>query len=103
MRSFDQTMICYHKVKASIEGIEIFELTYESFIENPFGMIRKIYEKLEIDNFDEIKNKLRSFLDSNLDIKGIIYKQSQEEKELIMQNWNRHILYWKKLREMEQD
>jgi hypothetical protein len=98
LRSYNETMNCYHNAKASLPGITVYELTYECLMEEPIVQFMKICQKFGIEDSDSLSSSLTHFIDSNRDYNPGKYELTKTEKEMIMQKWQSHISYWEKLR-----
>ncbi len=73
---------------------QIIEIKYEDLIANPLDELSKIYNYLNLGDFEQVKNKVETYLYSLNDYKVGNYEISKKDKELIYSRWNETIDRW---------
>lgn len=70
---------------------QLCEVHYEELVKDPIGQIRRIYEQLELGEFDEILPALREYVAAQKDYKTNRYEISPEVRAQIGRRWRRYI------------
>ncbi len=94
---FDMYKKMYRQFYKDIETISkenIIEIKYEILIDNPLNELEKIYEFLELGNFESIKPLIVEYLDSLSDYEVGKYNISKRDFQRIYSNWYETIDRW---------
>lgn len=67
------------------------ELKYEDLVADPVGELRKIYEHLELGDFEPVKPAIEAYQAAKADYKTKRYEQSAEERDLITAQWGEYV------------
>ena len=73
---------------------QIIEIKYEDLIANPLSELEKLYGHFNLGKFEEVKDKIQSYLDTLADYKVSSYEISQKDKEMIYSKWHETIDRW---------
>jgi len=92
---YKEMMTDYFKDKDLIPEDNLVEVKFEDLEENPIEELIKIYNKLEIENYDIAKPKFENYLDSIKGYKKNSYQFSPIKISEIEKNWNFTINKWK--------
>ncbi len=84
----------FYKDLNDIPKNQIIEIKYEDLIANPIPELEKIYKELSIGNYEDIRSKIETYLDSLSDYKVGKYKISAKDKKRIYSHWHETIDRW---------
>jgi len=84
----------YFKEKELIPEGNLTEVRYEDFVSNPLKEIKRIYEELDLKNFEKAKNDFIKFIEEQKKIKAHEYVIGKEDKERIYNYWKLTIDEW---------
>jgi hypothetical protein len=73
----------YYEEKKIIKKSNLCEVKYEEFLEKPLNELERIYNQIEIPNFDIKKEIFKNYIDSQSTIKIHNYEHHREKKDLI--------------------
>ncbi|OLS32710.1 MAG: hypothetical protein HeimAB125_06020 [Candidatus Heimdallarchaeota archaeon AB_125] len=94
---FDLYLEFYDKFYQDFDSIpkdQIIELKYEDLISKPMEELEKIYEQLNLGDFELVNGKIQTYLDSLTGYQVGNYKISKKDKELIYSKWHETIDRW---------
>ncbi|MHA1865211.1 MAG: sulfotransferase family protein [Candidatus Heimdallarchaeaceae archaeon] len=83
----------YEDIQNLPEGHYV-EVKYEDLVANPLENLKRIYDKLSLGDFNEVKLIISSYLDSIKEFKAASYSIPPEEKEKITTEWIDMIEKW---------
>ncbi len=69
----------------------IAEVRYEDLVRDPIGVIRKVYERLELGGFDQALPALEQYVDAHKDYKTNIHEISEETRAEVERYWGAYI------------
>jgi hypothetical protein len=87
MNLYTQMFKRYKTDRRLIPKGNLIELKYNDFIKNPFNNLIKIYENLNLENFDSSEKKIRIYLKKQKNIKTDYYMPSKEVIEKVNDKW----------------
>ena len=64
------------------------ELKYEDLVRDPMGQLRRIYEQLELGDFDSVCNQLEAHVTSQKDYKTNRHELEPELRAEIRRRWS---------------
>jgi omega-hydroxy-beta-dihydromenaquinone-9 sulfotransferase len=73
----------YLRDKHLIPKENLIEFSYDEFIGNPMKTVKKTYEHLRLDSFDQAKSNFESYVDKHKDYQASSYSFTSEEKQKI--------------------
>ena len=85
---YEQLYKTYLKQKSMINQNDLIEMSYESFITNPWNEIKKIYDYFDMSLSTETREKMKSYLDSQKNFKRSQYSMSESLKQEIAETWS---------------
>jgi hypothetical protein len=80
----------YQKLDEGRENVDparFYELRYEDLIRDPERQLRRLYEHLELDGFDEYLPRLRRYLADHADYQTNRYELTAEQRATIDERW----------------
>ena len=88
MTLYEKMFKKYLNTKYLIPKGNLIEVKYEDLISNPLDIIEKIYNKLDLKDFKENKNKFEKYLKTQNQIKLNKYEISDEVRQKINLRWD---------------
>ncbi|BBY23129.1 PAPS-dependent sulfotransferase Stf3 [Mycobacterium stomatepiae] len=70
-----------------VDPSRFYELRYEDLIGDPEGQLRKMYEHLDLGDFDRYVPRLRRYLDEKATYRTNRYEITTEQRALITERW----------------
>lgn len=71
-----------------------YETSYEEFTKEPLKIMKEIYEKFNLPNFEQARAYMQRYLDSRSDFKVGKYKITRKDKQRIYARWHKTITKW---------
>jgi hypothetical protein len=87
----------FHKYMQEIQLIppeNKVEVKYETFLQNPFSEMKRIYETLTLPGFEQTKDKFRAYIESQKKIKAYSYRIDPALQDKIYRSLKEAIDYW---------
>lgn len=81
----------YYTDKKLIPKQNLIEIKYEDFIAKPITFIKQIYDKFNLEGFEESLQDIEEYLNRERDYKRDKYEISIEDKKRIYSHWNKII------------
>ena len=95
LNTYDKLYNCFFNDKDLLNDNNFVDVSFEELERDTIGTIKKIYESVNIGDFDNIKPELEKYLEENKDYKKNKYKElSNELKEKIYTRWKKYFDYW---------
>ena len=85
----------YFEEKKLIPKENFIEVRYEDLTEKPYEVIKKIHEELNLEGFNENKEKLKSYIKTQLKINTYNYNLDDKQKKKIYTCFKKTIDLWK--------
>jgi len=92
--TYSKMMHRYLLEKDLIPNGQLIEIRYDDFIEQPLEGMRKIYEEIELDNFNYCENKMKSFIDGQKSFVRLKHEIPKVEKEAVSRKFEPFIRHW---------
>ncbi|MCV7409852.1 hypothetical protein AWC05_23695 [Mycobacterium florentinum] len=70
-----------------VDPSRFYELRYEDLIGDPEGQLRKMYEHLDLGDFDRYLPRLRQYLGAKATYRTNSYEMTTEQRAIITQRW----------------
>jgi hypothetical protein len=86
-RNFTRLYETLEKTRHLVEPARWHELRYEDLIADPTSEMRKLYEKLQLNEFEQLRPRLESYLAENADYETNRYEIPPELRVKIGQRW----------------
>lgn len=84
----------YEEQKGLIPAGNLFEMKFEDFEADPFGITRDIYGKLDLSGFNESEEAIRKYLDRKKGYKKNQYKYEDRTVRIVEDNWDMALKEW---------
>jgi hypothetical protein len=84
----------YLKEKELIPEDNLIEISYEQLMENPMKTVKKIYQKLDLPNYENSKSDIQEYIYSQRNYKTNRYSFSKKLIEEISERWKLTIDEW---------
>lgn len=84
----------YEEQKKYIPQGNLFEVKFEDFEKDAFGMTRQIYEALQLPGFDAAENSIRAYTDQKKGYKKNKYEYKPRTIQLVNDNWGYALKDW---------
>ncbi|MFW9924598.1 MAG: sulfotransferase [Candidatus Thorarchaeota archaeon] len=84
----------YFEEKMFIPKENLIEIKYEDMVDNPIEGLNEIYNKLQLGNFDEIKDNFISYLNTTKNYKRNEHQIDENLKLKINERWHATIEKW---------
>jgi len=81
----------YETEKYLIPKGNLIEISFEELEASPYDVIKRIYQGLNINGFNEIENKLREIIERESNYKKFDYKYSLDKFSIIEKYWGKYI------------
>ena len=88
-------MDCYQEDKKLIPGGHLVEVKFEDFEKNPLEELRRIYQSLELEGFEDNKPAFQLYIESQQAYQKNKYSLSPEKISRIKKSWSEDIQRWK--------
>lgn len=86
-RSFETMYAAFERDKDSIPEGQFHEVRYEDLIADPFSQMRQLYDRLELDEFDEVEPQLKAYLERTKDYTPNRFEVTPEQTQEITRRW----------------
>ncbi len=73
---------------------QLCEVRYEELIADPLGQMQRVYEKLELGDFDKVRPAIAGYMAGQKDYKTNRYQLSPENREEIGRRWGKYLLQY---------
>ena len=83
----------YEDIKLIPEG-NLVDVQFEKLKENPLFELERIYSRLDLEGFEELKKRVKPYLDSVAGYTPSKYKMSEEDQMTIYSHWYKTIDEW---------
>ncbi|MEZ0349198.1 sulfotransferase [Mycobacterium sp. pR1184] len=70
-----------------VDPSRFYELRYEDLIGDPEGQLRKMYQHLDLGDFDRYLPRLRKYLDDKASYRTNTYEVTAEQRAIIAERW----------------
>jgi hypothetical protein len=87
LRHYRTVMMSYLSKKHLIPKENLIDIRYEAFIDNEIDMLEMIYDKFEIENFEEAKPHFQSYLDAIGSFEKNSFELDAEAIQSVSKNW----------------
>jgi hypothetical protein len=84
----------YFKERELIPEGNLIEISYEKFLEDPFGMMQTIYEELSLPGFEDAKTAMKEYIASQKTYKTNKHSLDPRIKEKLAQEWSLTFNEW---------
>jgi omega-hydroxy-beta-dihydromenaquinone-9 sulfotransferase len=89
-RVLDTYVDLYRKVEEGRELVDsshFYELRYEDLISDPEGQLRRLYEHLDLGDFEQYLPRLRAYFADRVDYRTNSYELSAEQRAMVDEKW----------------
>lgn len=84
---FEQMYQAFERDRALLAPARLCEVRYEDLLADMTGQMRRIYDTLELDGFDEILPEVRKYVEARAGYQPNHYEVSPEAREQISRRW----------------
>jgi hypothetical protein len=77
----------FEEARPLLDPSRFHELRYEELVRDPVGQLRRLYEKLELGDFEQVLPKLEQYLRETNDYRTNHYELTPELREKIARRW----------------
>ena len=81
----------YHQDRQLVASENICEVRYEDLVENPVGEMGRMYEHLQLGDFQQVKGKVQQYMDDRRGYQTDKYELPSEVKERIARRWGPYV------------
>jgi hypothetical protein len=92
---YTQLMSDYLAEKALIPKGQLVEVIFEEFESDPLPHIKKIYDTLRLDGYDEAKARFTQYIDDQKDHRMHRYQIKKTELEMVLNKLDFAMKFWK--------
>ena len=89
--AFERMYRGFDRQRESIDPTRICEVRYEDLVRDPISQVRTIYEKLDLGDFEHVREKLEEYVGCLRDYRPNEYEVEPETKEEIRRRWAGYI------------
>ena len=90
LSSLERMYDSFDAARSSIPESQIIDVRYEDLIRDPLTVLRSIYDHFELEDFDEVRDKLSDYCEQQKDYQPNQYYLQDEEKEEIRLRWAKY-------------
>ena len=83
----NQMYAAYHRDRELLGPTQLSEVRYEDLVQDPIGQMRRIYEELDLGNFDRLLPALEAYVASKADYKRNRYEIPPETRAEVARRW----------------
>jgi hypothetical protein len=94
INNYIRFMNSFFKQKDRIPNKNFVEVSYEELVVEPLKQVKKIYDKLDLKDFDKAKPYLEKYLDSKKDYKTNVYNIDKKIIDKVKKNWGFTVNMW---------
>jgi hypothetical protein len=91
---YKQMMRSYFSEKKLIPSGNLIEVKFENLEKNPMQVLETIFTRFKLNNFEKIREKMRSYIESIKDYKKNVYTLTKRLIDKIYNNWGFTIDKW---------
>ena len=88
INSYSKSMRQFFDEKHLIMAGRMFEIQYEDFINNPVDNMRRIYDYLQLGDFQYCEQKITEYTARQKDYAVLNHQLTEEEIKLVSENWD---------------
>jgi omega-hydroxy-beta-dihydromenaquinone-9 sulfotransferase len=92
--TFERMYNIFDRDKHLLGKNQFSEVRYEDLVADPVRQMQKIYDELDLNDFNSVRNNIASFIDGQKDYKTNRYQLSPENREEISRRWKKYVLYY---------
>jgi omega-hydroxy-beta-dihydromenaquinone-9 sulfotransferase len=81
----------YERDRALVPPRRLCEVRYEDLVADPVGQLRRVYDELELGEFDAVLPALKQYAEDRSDYKRNRYEIAPELRDEISRRWNSYI------------
>jgi hypothetical protein len=86
--AFERMYLGFNRQRGLIPANQLCELKYEDLVRDPLGQLRRIYEQLELGDFDAVSPKMEAHVGSQRDYKTNRHELEPELRSEIRRRWS---------------
>jgi omega-hydroxy-beta-dihydromenaquinone-9 sulfotransferase len=90
---FDALRSMYESFEEDRQGLssnQLVEVKYEELIRDPVGVVKSVYESLQMPNFQGIESQIQSKMQQEKEYKTNRFDSDAEEEATIMREWHEY-------------
>ncbi len=84
---FERMYRGYEKQRNEIPAGDLYELKYEDLVKDPVGQCERIYQQLQLGNFDPVRDKIAAYMQSQKDYQTNKHQMDAETEAEIRRRW----------------
>ncbi|MDO4549933.1 MAG: sulfotransferase [Planctomycetia bacterium] len=92
--SMERMYRAYFRDKSLLPPNQLIEIKYEDLVEDKLGVMEKVYDQLELGDFENIRGELEKYAEEKKNFKKNKFEISPELKEKISLRWKPYIEYY---------
>ena len=81
----------FHKNRSLLAGNQLCEIRYEELIGDPVGELQRVYDTLELGEFEVARSHIKAYMERISDYKPNRHKIPRETRDLISAHWGDYI------------
>ena len=86
--TFERMYCGFNRQQPAIPSQQLCEIKYEDLVRDPISQLRTIYEKLELDDFEQVRPELETYLSQQKDYKVNRHDLEPELRAEIRRRWS---------------
>lgn len=90
LSAFERMYRGFNRQRDAIPASQICELKYEDLVRDPMGQLRRIYQQLELGDFDSVCNQIEAHVTSQKDYKTNRHELEPELRAEIRRRWSNY-------------
>ncbi len=95
LNTYEKVYECFFDGKKLLNEENFVDISFEELEKDIFGTVKKIYDSINMGDFENIKPALEKFVEENKDYKKNKYPEMEETlKKKIYERWKKYFDYW---------
>jgi hypothetical protein len=90
-RTFERMYEAFDRDRKLIPSGQFSEVRYEELIKSPLAQMQRIYEELQLGDFEQVRPAIENYFADQKDYKTNRYQTSPEIKDQIASRWSKYI------------
>ena len=87
LRTFTRMFEKFERDRDLIPAGRLVELRYEDLVQDPEARMREIYERLDLGDFDEVRDAVRRYIADQADYRTNHYELSERQRAAVTRHW----------------
>ncbi len=87
IRSLPAMYASFESDRLGMNDTQIIDIKYEQLVKNPIASLEKIYEQLQLEAFEPVRNKMRAKSEGDRNYQTNKLELSSEDEQMILTEW----------------